>query len=294
MKQKLSLLIVCLVIISSRGIHAQDSVPKDSIWTTSGFAGLKFTQVSFSNWAAGGNNAIAFDLQGNYQANYKKEKHIWNNRIELSYGLNQNKADGTRKTNDKIYLNTNYGYTIHKNLYLSALVNFQTQFTAGYDYSVNPDISISDFMAPGYLIVGTGLGWVPNKYITVTFSPVSYRGTFVFNDRLSNEGAYGVTPGKKVFSEFGANLKVEGKYEFLKNMTVYSRLDLYSAYTHNPLNVDINWDVQLNMTINKWFSTSITTNLIYDDDVKILQEDGTKGPRVQFKEVVGVGLQFNF
>lgn len=294
MKQKLSLLFVCLVIISSKGIYAQDSAPKDSIWTTSGFAGLKFTQVSFSNWAAGGNNAIAFDLQGNYQANYKKEKHIWNNRIELSYGLNQNKADGTRKTNDKIYLNTNYGYSIHKNLYLSALVNFQTQFTAGYDYAVNPDISISDFMAPGYLIVGTGLGWVPNKYITVTFSPVSYRGTFVFNDRLSNEGAYGVTPGKKVFSEFGANLKVEGKYEFLKNMTVYSRLDLYSAYTHNPLNVDINWDVQLNMTINKWFSTSITTNLIYDDDVKILQEDGTKGPRVQFKEVLGVGLQFNF
>lgn len=46
--------------------------------------------------------------------------------------------------------------------------------------------------------------------------------------------------------------------------------------------------------INKWFSTTLTTNLVYDDDVKIAQKDGTKGPRVQFKEILGVGLQFNF
>ena len=34
--------------------------------------------------------------------------------------------------------------------------------------------------------------------------------------------------------------------------------------------------------------------LLYDNDVKIAQEDGTAGPRVQFKEVLGVGLQINF
>ena len=43
------------------------------------------------------------------------------------------------------------------------------------------------------------------------------------------------------------------------------------------------------MAINKWFSTTLTTNLVYDDDVKIAQKDGTKGPRVQFKEILGVG-----
>lgn len=293
MKQRLFLLF-CLTAFFGGYINAQETTKKDSIWTTSGFVGLKFTQVSFSNWASGGNNAVALDIQGNYQADMKKGKHLWKNRLELSYGLNDNKVDGTRKTNDKIYLNTNYGYSISKNLYLSGLLNFQTQFAPGYDYAVNSEVSISDFMAPAYLIVGAGLGWTPNKIFTITFSPVAYRGTFVLNNRLSDEGAYGVTPGEKIFSEFGGNLKIEGKYEFLKNMTLYSRLDLYSAYTHNPENVDVNWDVQLNMTINKWFSTSITTNLVYDDDVKIAKEDGSKGSRVQFKEVFGVGLQFNF
>ena len=32
----------------------------------------------------------------------------------------------------------------------------------------------------------------------------------------------------------------------------------------------------------------------YDDDIKIVQKDGSKGSRLQFKEVLGVGVQFNF
>jgi len=233
-------------------------------------------------------------LQGTYQINYKKGKHLWNNRIELAYGLNKTGDDGTRKANDKIYLNTNYGYAIAKSWYASAFATFQTQFSPGYDYSVNKDIAISEFMAPAYLTTGLGFTYDPGKIFTIVLSPAAWRGTFVLNDRLSDEGAYGVDPGKHLLSSFGANLKGEAKYEFLKNMTVYSRLDLYSDYLHKPLNIDVNWEVQVNMIINKWFSTTLTTNLMYDDDVKIVQKDGTKGARVQFKEILGVGVQFNF
>lgn len=291
MSQKL-LLLLFLFLVGTGSVKAENK--KDSCWTTAGYVGLKFSQVSLSNWAAGGNNAIAFDVQGTYQADFKKGKHIWNNRIELAYGLNKNKGEGTQKTIDKIYLNTNYGYAIYKKLYLSALLNFQSQFSPGYDYSVSRDISVSEFMAPGYLTIGPGLSWIPNNYFTATFSPLTWRGTFVLNDRLSEEGAYGVEPGKKVLSEWGANLKLEGRYEFLKNMTIYSRADFYSNYKHDPQNIDINWEVQLNMAINKWFFTTLTTNLLYDNDIKIAQSDGSKGPRVQFKEILGVGLQFNF
>ena len=77
-------------------------------------------------------------------------------------------------------------------------------------------------------------------------------------------------------------------------MTVYSCLDLYSDYLHKPQNIDVNWEVQINMAINKWFSTTLTTNMVYDDDIKIVQKDGSKGSRLQFKEVLGVGVQFNF
>ena len=286
---------IALAFLGVGTVSAQtETAEGTSPWTREGNLGLKLTQVSLTNWAAGGDNSVAFDFQGAYQANYKKGQHLWNNRLELAYGLNRTGEDGTKKANEKIYLNSNYGYSIAKSWYASAFATFQTQFSPGYDYSISKDISVSEFMSPAYLTTGLGFTYEPNKIFTVVLSPASWRGTFVLNDRLSDEGAYGVDPGKHLLSSFGANLKGEVRYEFMKNMTVYSRLDLYSDYLHKPQNIDVNWEVQINMAINKWFSTTLTTNLVYDDDVKIAQKDGTKGPRVQFKEILGVGLQFNF
>jgi len=48
------------------------------------------------------------------------------------------------------------------------------------------------------------------------------------------------------------------------------------------------------MKINKFLTANITTNLLYDDDIMIKDADGNIGPRVQFKEILGVGLTFKF
>ena len=106
-----------------------------------------------------------------------------------------------------------------KSLYLSALLNFNTQFAKGYDYKTEPRTYISRFMSPGYLLIGAGFTWTPKSWFTATFTPATWRGTFVSSKILSDQGDFGVTPGKHLFSEFGANLRMEAKYEFLKNMT---------------------------------------------------------------------------
>ena len=95
---KMKTLFITLLCMGAGTLSAQtaDST-QTSPWTKEGFAGLKLTQVSLTNWAAGGDNSVAFDLQGTYQINYKKGKHLWNNRIELAYGLNKTGDDGTRK-----------------------------------------------------------------------------------------------------------------------------------------------------------------------------------------------------
>ncbi|MCR9012049.1 DUF3078 domain-containing protein [Gabonibacter chumensis] len=274
--------------------HAAEGPVRDSSWKNAGFFGLKMTQVSLSNWAAGGESALAFDAQLTYSADYKKDRNLWQNRLELGYGLTKNDGKSARKTNDKIYLASTYGYQLYKSLYWSMLLNFNTQFAKGYDYS-NEDASfISKFMAPAYIVIGTGLTWTPKSYFTATLTPVSWRGTVVADSRLSDEGAFGVKEGKHLLSEFGANLRAEVTYEFWENMKIYSRLELFSDYLRKPQNVDVRWEVQLNMTVNKWISATISTNMLYDDDVKVAQKDGTAGPRLQFKEVLGVGLQFSF
>lgn len=286
------LFVFCMLVVL--GISAVEArVSKDSIWTTNGFVGLKFTQVSFTNWATGGQNAIAVDGQATYQADLNKDKHVWQNRFEAAFGLNNTADDGTRKTSDKLYINSNYGYEIAKTLYVSGNVTFQTQFGPGYNYK-DVKTLVSEFLSPAYLTIGAGLTYTPCKYFTAVLTPVTYKGTYILSDSISRTGNYGVDAGKHVYNGLGANLKLEANYEFLKNMTIYSRLELFSDYLHNPQNVDVNWEVQLNMVINKWFSASVTTNLLYDDDVKIADKHGHKSARVQFKELVGIGLQYNF
>lgn len=291
---KTFIFISVLFFIATYPIMATNHLSQDSSWTYGGNGGLNLSQVSLSNWASGGENAVGFDVLLNYSADYKQKKHLWQNRIEMAYGLNQTETSGTKKTNDKIYFSSTYGYEMTKNLYLSALLNFNTQFAKGYDYKTDPRTYISRFMSPAYLTTGLGLTWNPKNWITATFSAISWRGTFVDSKILSDQGAFGVDPGDHLFSEMGGNLKVEMKYEFLKNMTIYSRVDLFSNYLEDPQNIDVRWDVQLNMTVNKWFSANISTNMIYDNDTKILQKDGSKGPRLQFKESLGIGFQVTF
>lgn len=283
-----------LVIVTGIILPLAAQPGADTTWKRGGSTSISLNQVSLSNWAAGGDNSIGFNLLFTYFANYKKQRHLWNNQLEMDYGFNKTKSDGVKKTNDRLYLSSVYGYELIRNLYLSGLLTFQSQFAKGYDYNIEPRAYISRFMSPGYLLVGGGLTWTPQPWFTATFAPATWRGTFVTSDILSDEGQFGVTPGKHLFSEFGANLRMEARYEFLKNMTIFSRLSFYSNYLEKPQNVDINWDVQLNMAINQWFAMTLTTNMIYDDNTKILQKDGSKGPRLQFKEVLGVGFQMTF
>ena len=57
----------------------------------------------------------------------------------------------------------------------------------------------------------------------------------------------------------------------------------------------MNWEVLIAMKVNKFLSVNINTNLIYDFDVKSKNADGTEGPaKVQFKELLGIGLSYNF
>ena len=162
---------IALAFLGVGTVSAQtETAEGTSPWTREGNLGLKLTQVSLTNWAAGGDNSVAFDFQGAYQANYKKGKHLWNNRLELAYGLNRTGEDGTKKANDKIYLNSNYGYSIAKSWYASAFATFQTQFSPGYDYSISKDISVSEFMSPAYLTTGLGFTYEPNKIFTVVLA----------------------------------------------------------------------------------------------------------------------------
>lgn len=264
----------------------------DSIksWKFGGLASFNFSQVSLTNWAAGGRSSSSGVALFNVFGNYKTDKINWENSLDLGYGILKEQNNEAVKSNDKVDFNSKFGLVKNEKLNYSILANFKTQFAPGYKYPNTAD-AISKFMAPGYLTLSAGIDYKPTKQLSFLISPITGKTTFVNDTDLSNAGAFGVDPGKKIRSEFGAFIKMELKTDIMKNVSLNSKLDLFSNYFHNPGNVDVNWDVLINMKVNDFLSANLITNLIYDDDIKVSAD---KGPRVQFKEMFGVGLNLKF
>jgi len=297
----------------SHPLWAQNSTLPDSlkVWKKGGTFSLSFSQVSLTNWSAGGENSLSGTTLVNLFANSKKGKHSWDNALDMGYGFLKSGNDVLHKSDDKMELSSKYGYTTSKHWNIAALVNFKSQFAPGYNFPNDSD-AISDFLAPGYLLIALGMDYKPNDNFSFFISPLTGKITFVNNQELADAGAYGVEraeydtagvkikDGKKIRSEFGALISMKIQKEIFKNISVSTKVDLFSNYAHNPGNIDVNWDFLLTLKVNDHISATITTTLIYDDDILVplysdingVRTQTGAGPRTQFKEVLGIAITY--
>lgn len=293
--KKFLMALFCMPLLAGAQAPA-DSV---NVWKTGGLASLSFTQVSLSNWVAGGKSSASGTLLISTFANYQKDRISWENSLDMGYGILKEGSEDYIKSDDKIDFNSKIGLKSGGKIFYSALFNFRSQFTNGYNYP-NRDNPISRFLAPGYFTLALGADYKPNDQFSLFVSPLTGKLTVVTDDELSDQGAFGVDTGKKSRSEMGAFLKAQFKTEVVKNVNLETKADFFSNYLDKPGNIDIHWDVMINMKINDYLSANVVTNLIYDDDVKVPIDDNNDGivekygSRVQFKELFGVGLNLKF
>lgn len=280
-------------------------------WKKGGLTALNISQVGLTNWAAGGQSSVALNGIVSLYANLKKGSSTWDNTLDLGYGiLRQGSGVALKngiflKTDDKIDLVSKYGRRASEKWYYAGLINFNTQSTPGYTYP-NDSVVISRFMAPAYLLGAVGMDYKPKETFTAFISPITMKTTFINDDSLANAGAYGVTKavyddfgnlivkGSRFRMEYGGYIRLSYKKTFMENVTLTSKLSLFSNYANNPQNIDVNWENLLELKVNKFISCNITTHLIYDDDISITDAKGNVGPRTQFKEVIGVGFSYKF
>jgi len=308
--------ILFLAFIFSATLNAQ-TTDTSKIWTKGGIGSINFSQSSFTNWAAGGENAFSGTALLSSFANYKKGKNSWDNTLDLAYGLVQSGHSAPRKNEDKIDFSSKYGRkTSSEYWYYTALVNFKTQFDEGYNYP-NDSTVISHFMAPAYVLISLGMDYkTKDNTFSLFMSPLTSKTTIVNNQRLADAGSFGVEKAKydsvagvyimvehasMIRSEFGGYLKMTFKKDIVKNVNFSTKLELFSNYLNNPQNIDVNWEVLIGMKVNKYLSASISTQMIYDHDIPVAvirNENGIKttgtGPRLQFKEVLAIGLSYKF
>lgn len=281
---------------------AQDTEPEtDSVehWQEGGAININFSQVALRNWTGGGQNSISTTGVLNLFLNYDKDKVSWDNSLNVGYGLLRQGDDSEfRKSDDQLTVNSNYQRNINENFNLSGSMNFRTAMTKGFNYPVNDQgeeqqILISDFMAPGYIVASAGINFSPSDHVRITLSPLTGKTTFLLNDTLSAQGRYGVEVGERIRQEIGSNLNIALNGNIIEDVSYETEANFFSNY-ENPAEIDVQWDAKLILNVNEYLVTTITTNLIYDEDIELTREDGTVGPAVQFKEVLAVGFNYKF
>jgi len=293
---------VAVIFSVSSALSQKDTT---NYWSTRGNAQLLLNQASFTNWVQGGNSSVAATAFFNYGFTYNDSTTIWENVIDLGYGVIRTDEFDVRKNEDKIDILSNYNYRASEEFFYTGKFNFKSQFVEGFNYP-NDSVEVSNFLAPAYVILSAGLTYRPNEDFSFYLSPATGKLTIVNDEILSEAGAYGVTPGEILRTEFGAYATIEYKKTIMENITFRTKLDLFNNNT-NPVsenrgNIDVNWESAINMTVNKYITVNIFAHFIYDHDidVPVYEEQAGEdvqvgvGPRLQVKQTLGLGISYNF
>jgi len=273
------------------------ATPADTVkvWTSKGNVSLLLNQSSFSNWVAGGENNISGTVGINYDLNYKKDDWTWDNKLIASYGLVKTAGNQEKKTDDRLEFNSLVGKKATGYWSYSFFLNFKTQFTDGYKYGKVDGVeqklaTISRFLSPGYLTFGPGMLWKKNENLKFNLAPATSKITLVDNYFTSVPGYvdgdyFGVDAGKTLRYELGFHASGYYKLDVMTNVSFENIISLYSNYLEDPQNVDLDYQLNVVMKINKYLSTNLSFQTIYDDNA-------FRG--FQTREVFGLGINFGF
>lgn len=272
-------------------ILAQGPALQDTLWRTSTNFGLNFNQAAFSdNWVGGGINSIAFSSFFNYQAHYKQGNLSWDNEIDLLYGIISSKGQSSRKSQDRIYLDSKVGRSLSEqwNAYFS--LNFLSQFGPGYRYEddaqgIEQALLVSNFMSPGFLTASLGFEYDPSDRFTLRLSPLSSRLTFVTDTSVFQNvpARYGLEVGERVRRELYA-LQIQADYDnnLTETINLKARYLMFANYeTFNPTHWDHRLELIFSASLTRFINVSLATIFLYDRD---------QVPDPQISQSLGVGI----
>ena len=238
-----------------------------------------------------------------------------------------------QKNTDRIYLESKWGYKTEtmKNLYFSANYDFKSQFSTGYDYNTPGSLvdengnqlegdALKDawkearglksgFLAPAYTNLALGIDYKPANWISVNFAPLTGGFVIVQNEALRKNYSMQLKPeyeGKEESEipadgsqyrssrfELGAQMKVDAAVNVNQNFKYSTQVVLFYNYLGGQKCPRINWDNRIDWKLAKYFSLTMTTNLIYDDTILIATaNDPEPKARVQFKESIAFGFTY--
>jgi hypothetical protein len=281
------LLALCLTI--SANLFAQEAKKDTSYWVKKTQVGANFSQASFGNWTAGGQDAIGFNVFFNTKGDYAKDKTLWTNDLQMQFGILDN-GNGARKSIDRLFFDSKVGYKISKTWNVFGNLNFQSQFTPTYSFNKDGTRAsqISNLFAPAFITESIGLEWKPKPYFNLQFAPGAVRQTIVADNDVAftkPKERYGVPDGKSVRNEIALmQLVANFDKDIAKNVNLKLRYQMF-ATIDDLAAIDNRLDAKFAAKINKYMSATFDLILLYDQD---------QSYSIQRANNLGLGLLYTF
>ena len=171
-------------------------------------------------------------------------------------------------------LHSNFGFKAYSKWYYTFDFTFQTQIFS--NYAENTNNKIASFMSPFSINAGIGMKYDLNKAfagkkhkkvtLQANIAPVSYTYMYSVKDDI-NWGRHGFEKDpatgdyKHTYSKFGSTVNATLNFQFNRNVSWYSRFYYFTSYER----MLGEFENRLTMAISRFFSTTISLNVRYDD-----------------------------
>lgn len=271
-------------------VQAQDSIAiPDTLvgWQTSWEVGINGSQASYSNWAQGGVNNVAATGATTYSTMYKEGRFGYGLLINMRYGRSQIENEGTRKIDDRLYIQNRFLYDLGEtgsDFKLFGNIRFRSQFDRGYDYGANEDGSdqlISSFFAPAYFSEDIGLAYIPNDNFTYEMG-LGLQQTYVSDQELAP--LYGFDEGENFRSEAGLTIGASYNIDLAENLSFATSVNTFTNVGKALSSTDVHFNNKLVGRINSFMNATLNLDFVYDDDYS---DDW------QAAQVLSLGISFN-
>lgn len=276
-------------------------------WSYGFSSAFALNQTYLSFWSKGGENSFStmIDIQGNAKYTGNDSKMQWNNSARLKYGSIITEETGLRTNTDMLEFNSQYNKVLKKKIDFSAIFYMKNQIAKGYKYP-NDSVVVSRFLNPGTFTIGAGVEYKGFKNTSLNFSALSYKNTFVLDTANIDQTKHGIDADKRARQEMGGQLMIKNNTNITDNLKMTNAIRLFSGYLDEPQNIDVDWEINLDLRLNWYFNISLNLHMIYDDDIRfpvmdkndepVKLPDGSikKSPKMQFKQFLGLTFALKF
>jgi hypothetical protein len=259
---------------------AQDTSRVEII--TKATSGINISQISFTNWAQGGENSFSWTLFGNLSIATKSSDWTTRNSLKFAYGRTKLGTQDFRTNDNEFFIETiiskNVGWAVDP--FFSNSI--RSPITTGYSYKTKTPERIADFFDPGYVTQTFGFTYDRVKGIKTRLG-VAIQEIFTNRQRKYSDNPDTKDKVEAFKLETGIESVTSSEFLVMENIFYKGSLRLFSKFEKMKY-WDIRWDNTITAKVNNYVNVNFNFLVLYERKQSL---------KTQIKEALQLGLVYN-